>query len=130
MINYVTSKVSPDKIIVGKLILGYDWRLPYIPKESYANSLTINSVLDLAYDVGAVIDFDDESQTPYFYYNELGFAYQVQHIVWFIDARSIETLNKLIEDYALNGSGVWNIMVYNQQLWTIINANFDIIKLI
>ncbi|WMJ87354.1 LysM peptidoglycan-binding domain-containing protein [Anaerocolumna sp. MB42-C2] len=130
LINYVTSKVSPDKIIVGKLILGYDWRLPYIPKESYANSLTINSVLDLAYDVGAVIDFDDESQTPYFYYNELGFAYQVQHIVWFIDARSIETLNKLIEDYALNGSGVWNIMVYNQQLWTIINANFDIIKLI
>ena len=125
LINYVTSEVSSDKIIVGISILGYDWRLPYIPKESYANSLTIKSVLDLAYDVGAVIDFD-ESQTPYFYYNELDF----QHIVWFTDARSIEILNKLIEDYALSGSGIWNIMVYNQQLWTITNANFDIIKLI
>ncbi len=130
LIEYVISQVSPDKIIVGKPILGYDWRLPFIPNESYATSLTINSVLILANDAGAIIEFDEESQTPYFYYNEFGFTYPAQHVVWFIDARSIEVLNRLITDYLLNGSGVWNIMIYNQQLWTITNSTFDIVKLI
>ncbi|QHQ63013.1 LysM peptidoglycan-binding domain-containing protein [Anaerocolumna sedimenticola] len=128
--EYVISQVSPDKVIVGKPILGYDWRLPFIPNESYATSLTINSVLILANDAGAIIEFDEESQTPYFYYYEFGFTYPAQHVVWFIDARSIEVLNRLIIDYLLNGSGVWNIMIYNQQLWTITNSTFDIVKLI
>jgi spore germination protein len=130
IIDYAASNVSPDKIIIGNPVLGFDWKLPYISNETHASSLSINSALDLAYDVGAVIQFDEDSQTPYYYYNEFIFGYPAQHIVWFIDARSIDALNKLIIDYNLAGSGVWNIMVYYQQLWTIINANFDIVKLL
>lgn len=85
--------------------------------------------MDLAFEVGSVIQFDEDSQTPY-YYNEFIFGYPTQHIVWFIHARSIDALDNLIIDYSLAGSGVWNIMYYYQQLWTIINANFDIVKLI
>ena len=130
VIDYAASNASPEKIIIGKPVLGYDWQLPYIPNRTTASSLSLNSALDLAYDVGAVIQFDEDSQTPYYYYNEFIFGYPAQHIVWFIDARSIDALVKLIIDYSLAGSGVWNIMVYYQQLWTIINAKFDIVKLI
>lgn len=126
----VASNVPLDKIHIGKPILGYDWKLPYIPDRSSAASLSINSALNLAYEAGAIIQFDEESQTPFYYYNELFISVPSEHVVWFIDARSIDALNKLISDYDLNGNGIWNIMIYYPQLWTIIIAQFDIIKLL
>jgi spore germination protein len=128
--EYATSITSADKIAIGKPVLAYDWQLPYVPDRSYASSMSIDSALYLAYEAGAIIQFDEVSQTPYFYYNQIYFGAPVQHIVWFIDARSIDALNNLIQEYSLNGSGIWNIMIYYPQLWTAINAKFDIIKLI
>lgn len=128
LVKYAASEVPPDKIIVGKPILGYDWKLPYVPGQSYANSLTINSVLDLVNQSDITIRFDENSKTPYFYYHEQNVT--EQHVIWFIDARSIELLIDLILRNELNGSGVWSIMIYNKPLWTIMNANFDIIKLL
>lgn len=131
LIDYITtSGVPKDKIIVGNSIIAYDWKLPYIPGKSVAVSLTVNSVISLAYEVGAVIQFDDESQSPYFYYNEFAAGVPSEHIVWFIDARSINALNNLIIEYGLYGCGIWNLMIYNAQLWTVINSKFDVIKLI
>lgn len=129
LINYVTASIPPDKIIIGKPTLGYDWQLPFIPGSSSVNSLTINSALDLAYQTGAVIEFDENSQTPFYYYMQFGIGLPLQHIVWFVDVRSIDALNKLIMEYGLGGSGIWNIMIYYAPLWTIIIAEFDIIKL-
>ena len=129
IVDYVLMTVEPDKTIVGELLIGYDWELPYISGRSSANSMTLNSVLSLARDVGAIIKFDEISQTPYFIYYRYSFgAPEVQHIVWFIDARSIEVLLELISEYGLGGSGVWNIMIYYPQLWLIINSQYEIIK--
>jgi spore germination protein len=130
IIDYATSIVTEDKIVIGKPILGYDWQLPYVPNRTYAASMSIDSALSLAYETGAIIQFDENSQTPYFYYNQIYFGAPVQHIVWFIDARSINALDNVIQEYALNGSGIWNIMIYNPQLWTTINAKFDTVKFI
>ncbi len=127
--EYVSAMVPAEQILIGKPILGYDWQLPYIPGRSYATSISIDSAIDLAYGTGAVIQFDDVSQTPYFYYNQIYFGAPVQHIVWFIDARSINALDDLIVEFALNGSGIWNVMIYYPQVWTLMNARFDIIKL-
>lgn len=55
-------------------------------------------------------------------------GFPVDHIVWFIDARSIDALLGLVIDYDLKGTGIWNITVYNTQLWLIINSQFDIVK--
>ncbi|MDF2511186.1 MAG: hypothetical protein K0S04_1052 [Herbinix sp.] len=130
LIDYAATNTSLDKLSIGIQAIGYDWQLPYIPNKSSATSLSIDAVLRLADHVGTTIQFDDVSQTPYFYYNQFTFDYPFQHIVWFIDARTINAVNNLIIEYNLNGAGVWNIMIYNAQLWTIINANFDVIKLI
>ncbi len=131
IIEYAASLVPADQILIGKPLLGYDWQLPYIEGRTYANSMSIESALNLAYETGSVIQFDEDSQTPYFYYNQFNFgAPMQQHIVWFIDARSINVLDDVIQEYMLAGSGVWNVMSYYPQLWTIMNARFDIIKLI
>lgn len=128
--DYVRTNVTANNISLGYPLIAYDWALPYIPNISVANSLTINSAITLASDTGTVIQFDEISQTPYFYYTQSYVGETVEHIVWSLDARSINAFNDLIIDYDLAGSGVWNIMIYYQQMWTIIISRFDISKLI
>lgn len=125
-IEYVTSIVSPDKIIIGNSLISYDWPLPYVPGVTYANSLSINSALRLALDSGTVIQFDEPSQSPYFNYT----TNSVEHIVWTIDARSFDALVNLVREYNLEGAGIWNLMIYAAQLWLIIDSQFDSVKLL
>lgn len=129
-IDYVTTMVSPDKITLGKPTISYDWELPYVPGKTRAISITLNATLSLANDVGATIQFDETSQTPYFYYYDYIYGTPILHIVWSIDARSINALIKLVSEYGLIGTGVWNIMIYYQQLWLIINSQFEIEKVL
>lgn len=130
LVEYVTTQVPADKIMIGKPIMGFDWQLPYVPNSSSVVPLTIDTVLDTARDFDAIIQFDEETQTPYFYYDQYNIGFPFQHIVWFVDARSLDALDKLLIKYDLNGNGIWNIMIYNPQNWVIINASFDIVKLI
>lgn len=130
LVKYVTANVPNYKISIGKPVIGYDWSLPFVPYISRADSLSINSVLGMAYETNSVIQFDEQSQTPFFNYSEMTQNEEEQHIIWFIDARSLNVLIKLMMEYNLYGTGVWNVMVYNAQLWSIINSYFDIIKII
>jgi spore germination protein len=127
--DYVLTMVPPDNVILGQPMNGYDWALPYVPGKTEAHSLTPNAILSLAIDVEATIQYDEASQTPYFTY-ELGFGSPVQHIVWFINAVSIDALVKLISEYGLDGAGIWNIMIYNSQLWLLINSQYEIVKML
>lgn len=129
LIEYVSSLISPELLSVGKPLIGYDWSLPFIPNIDYATSLSLNSAIILASEYQATIHLDEESQTPYFSYARTYVGPINEHVVWFIDARSIQALNELIIDYELSGTGIWNITSSNQQLWTIVNATFYIIKL-
>jgi spore germination protein len=128
LLDYATQSVPPEKIMVGNPIFGYDWLLPYIEGRTIATSMTVNAVYELAYETGAVIQFDENSQTPFFYYNQI-IGIPVEHIVWFVDVRSIVGINEIVKEYSLGGSGIWNLMFYYPQLWTSINSQFDIIKL-
>lgn len=130
LISYAVTMIPVEKIMVGKPLLGYDWALPYIPNRSSAISISLDAVERLSYDTGSIILFDETSQTPYFYYNQLSIGLPLQHIVYFVDARSMLALNNLIDEYSLYGTGIWNVMLYNPQLWTILNSQFEIIKLI
>lgn len=128
--DYVVSVTPPDNLSVGKPLIAYDWTLPFVPDKSVAYSMSINSAITLARDSGAQIQFDEPSLTPYFYYYRSFVGATEEHIVWFIDARSIKAINDLIIEYNIIGSGIWNIMVYYQQVWSLINTQFVIMKLI
>jgi spore germination protein len=125
----ITPIISPKFIVVGVPLIGYDWELPFVSGSSYANSMSLNSTITLAYDQQATIYLDAESQTPYFNYIKSYIGSPETHIVWFIDARTINSLVDVILKYNLAGSGIWNLTSSNQQLWSIINSRLNIIKL-
>lgn len=128
-LDYAVTLVPPAKIDIGFTVLGYDWELPYIIGYSKAVLLTPNSALTLAREVGATIQFDDISQTPFFEYIDNRSGVPFRHIVRFIDARSIDAMLNLVVDYAIKGVGIWNIMDYFAQTWLVINSQYEIVKI-
>jgi spore germination protein len=128
--DYVVTETSTTNIAIGIPVLAYDWTLPFTPNKSAANVMTINSALSLASDTRSEIYFDSFSYTPYFNYTNSYVGELEEHIVWSLDARTIRALDEIIIDYDLSGSGIWNIMVYYQQMWTVINSRLEIIKLV
>lgn len=128
-IKNVINKLSPKYVSLGKPLFGCDWIIPFVTG-STANIMSLVSTLILAYEHDAKIMFDDESQTPYFEYVRFTSSkVPEQHLVWFIDARSVMALDEIIIEYDLIGTGLWNITCYNQQLFSITNATYNIIKL-
>lgn len=129
LIDYISSTVPSNKIIIGYPTIAYDWQLPYTENKN-AVSLSLSSVITLANDTGSYILYDESSQTPFFYYQQYISGFPSLHIVRFVDARTVYSLDNILTEYNLSGGGVWNIMVHNPQLWTAINSTFDTTKLL
>ncbi len=127
--DYIESITSTTNIAIGIPVIAYDWDLPFIPNKSIANAMTINSAIILASDTRSEFKFDPVSYTPFFYYTSSYVGELDQHVVWSLDARTFSALNDLITEYDLSGSGIWNIMVFYQQMWTVINSRLEIVKL-
>ncbi len=125
VVEYAITEIPNYKIFMGIPFYGYDWTLPYV-KGSRARSLGTVGALDLARQYGAEIQFDEEAQTPYFYYTDI--AVNREHVVWFENARSIKAKVDLITEFDLIGTGIWNIMRYFPEGWLIINGLYDIYK--
>jgi spore germination protein len=126
-LDYILKFIPSDKIIIGMATIGYDWELPYVPGISSVNSVSFERFIEFANNYEAEIKFDEISQTPYFNFRD---TESIEHIVWFIDARSINAILNLVSSYNLKGISIWNITIYNPQLWLIINSQFEIEKMI
>lgn len=125
LLDYIVEQVPLDKIWIEIATLGYDWKLPYIPGVSKANALTFNSVMTLAREMEAVIYYDESLLSAYFEYSDFD---NIKHIVWFKDARSINSSLQLLSGYGIKGVGIWNIMCFFHQLWLVINTQYEIDK--
>lgn len=124
-LDFILSFIPPDKVIIGIATLGYDWELPYVSGISDVNVISYNNVNNLAKAYNINIQFDELSQTPYFTYKKNQYE---DHAIWFINAKTIQGILNLVSEYHLNGISVWNITVYNPQLWLIINSQYIIEK--
>lgn len=129
-IHEVITSIPSNKILLGIPLIGYDWPQSTLPYSTMASSLSINSCVILALDTGSIIQFDEPSQTPFFTYKITLGDIQDHRIVWFTDVRIIHSLSNIILPLNLSGLGIWNIMVFNQPIWSILTAKFDIVKLI
>lgn len=129
-LDYIVPQVAPDKLVIGVPVIGYDWELPYALGVSRAFSLNILSVIDLARDAEATIQFDEISQTPFFEYSVTRGETSIQHIVWFIDARTVNEVVKLGLSFGIPGSGIWNVMTYYPQMWLVINSQYEVEKVL
>lgn len=130
-LDYIAPLTSGNIIELGTPVIGYDWELTYTSSmDSNATSLTINAAIQLASNLNIPIDFDETSQTPFFLYNQVNYyGLPARHVVWFIDARTINSILDLIMEYGLEGKAIWNIMIFYSQMWLIINSQYKIIKL-
>ena len=124
VINYAVTAIPRNKIFMGIPNYGYDWILPYKPGTA-ARALSNPGAVQLAYEVGANIQFDPVAQSPFFkYYDSSG----KQHEVWFEDARSILAKLELVNEYRLGGISYWTIGRYFPQNWLVLNSVFKVKK--
>lgn len=127
--DYIIPIIPSKKIYIEIPLLAYDWELPF-DKDSVVRCMALSSAVSLAFDVGAVIQFDKKSMTPYFKYDNGCSTDNDGHIVRFVDARTINALLQLTADKSMAGAGIWNIMIFFHQMWSVLAAQFDIIKLL
>ncbi|MBQ9458792.1 MAG: LysM peptidoglycan-binding domain-containing protein [Oscillospiraceae bacterium] len=123
VLDYAVREIEREKIFLGVPLYGYDWPLPYVRGETRAESLSPQFALELALENRAEILYDEDAQSPYFYYTDrTGRA----HAVWFEDARSIEAKLRLVAEYGLRGVGYWSLMRDMPQNWTVLHALYDV----
>jgi len=124
VIDYAVSAIPRNKILMGVPNYGYDWTLPHV-QGSRATTVSNVGAVDTAARRGAVIEYDTESQSPFFnYYDEN----KKQHEVWFEDARSIQAKLNLVDEYDLGGVSYWTIGKFFPQNWLVLNSMFNIRK--
>lgn len=127
VLDYAVTEISRSRIFLGVPNYGYDWTLPYVAGESRAMSLSNTQAVILARDRGAQISYDDTAQAPFFQYQVRDADGTVRrHEVWFQDARSVQSMLRLIPEYGLRGMSVWNIMRFFPQLYTVLNSEYQI----
>lgn len=111
VVNYALTEIPPEKILLGIPNYGYDFTLPYTPNESEATTISNTDAVKLALEKNVAIEYDENSQAPFFRYNENGKT----HEVWFEDARSIQAKLALADENELLGISIWNLMNYFPQ---------------
>ncbi|MDF2714124.1 MAG: putative glycosyl hydrolase [Paenibacillus sp.] len=127
VLDFAVSVIPPNKILMGAPLYGYNWTLPYVKGGKFAPTLSPKAAVNLARDVGAYIRYDATAQAPYFnYYDNDG----KEHVVWFEDARSMQAKFDLIKEYGLRGISYWVLGQSFPQNWVLLEANFNIKKLI
>lgn len=117
VLDYAVSVIPREKIDMGIPNYAYDWPLPYEREMTEAESIGNAEAIRRAFRYGAQIQYDEESQAPFFYYT----LDEVEHVVWFEDVRSIAAKYDLIAEYGLRGGGYWNLMREFRQNWMYVN---------
>lgn len=126
VLNYAITAIPREKIFVGIPNYGYDWTLPY-RRGTAARTLSNIGAINLARNTGAVIQYDEEAQAPFFNYYDSAAR---RHIVWFEDARSIEAKLRLANQFRVGGLSYWTIGTWFPQNWLVLNALYNIRKVL
>lgn len=125
VIEYAITEIPSAKIDMGIPNYGYDWPLPYEKGVTRARTIGNIEAVNIAVRYGAVIQYDEIAQTPYFNYID---EQQTEHEVWFEDVRSMQAKFRLISEYNLRGAGYWQIMRLFRANWLLLSDTYRIIK--
>ena len=117
VLDYAVSVIPREKLDMGIPNYAYDWPLPYERGVTQAETIGNVEAVRRAFQYGAQIQYDEQSQAPFFNYTLDG----VEHVVWFEDVRSIAAKYDLIAEYGFRGGGYWNLMREFRQNWMYVN---------
>ncbi len=132
VLDYAVTVIPREKLLLGFPNYGYDWALPYVRGETKAESIGNVEAVERALEKNTEIQYDTTAAAPFYTYFDRPrtFSDAVEHIVWFEDAKSAEALLRLVNEYTMEGAGVWNIMRYFPALWLVANSLYHIRKLL
>ena len=126
VLNYAVTVIPSEKILMGVPNYGYDWTLPYRPRTA-ARTVSNTQATELAIRRNAAIQFNTESQAPFFHYNDDA---GTRHVVWFEDARSMQAKLRLVDVYNLGGVSYWTINRFFPQNWLVLSSMYTTQKLL
>ena len=127
VIRYAASVMPSRKIMMGMPLYGYDWPLPYMPDGKWAKRISPQDAIKLAAKKGVSIRYDQQTQSPTFKYYDDN---QIEHEVWFEDARSVREKLLLVNKYDLRGVSYWVLGVPFPQNWIVVDEMYNIVKLV
>jgi len=129
VLDYAITRIDPAKINMGIPNYGYDWPLPFVRGETKATSIGNAQAVQIAWDNGANIEYDENSKAPFFYYSDLDSPESnTEHVVWFEDVRSFQEKYNLVSEYGFNGIGYWQLMRLFRPNWSLVLQTFDILS--
>ena len=120
VVEYAVTEIPAEKISLGLANYGYDWPLPFRRGQTVARTIGNVEAVELARRVGAEIQFDEQSRSPYYIYTNRG----VEHVVWFEDVRSWQAKFDLIKEFSLSGVGIWQVMSLFRAGLDLLGENF------
>lgn len=123
VLDYAVSAIPREKVNLGIPNYAYDWTLPYIRGESAAENISNVEAVRRAGQYGAVIQFDEIAQSPFYEYTTPA---GIAHVVWFEDVRSIRAKLALITEYGLMGADYWSLMKPFRANWLLLNTTYMI----
>jgi len=126
VLDYAVTAIPRQKIFMGIPNYGYEWILPYVEGRA-ATTISNTRAVEIAAREGVAIQYDQESQAPFFNYTD---DQGRKRVVWFEDARSIEAKLKLVNEYNLGGISYWTIGRYFPQNWLVLRSLYNIRKVI
>lgn len=124
VLDYATSVINSEKILMGMALYGYDWPIPW-QKGERASGISNNTAQNLAITEQSSIRFDIPSASPMFLYR----SGDQEHEVWFEDALSALIKFELVYEYQLRGISYWVLGNEFPQNWYLLPEVFDIKKL-
>jgi len=125
VVEYAVTEIPVKKIDLGIPNYGYDWALPFQQGVSRARNIGNIQAVQIAIANGAVIQFDQVAQAPFFTYTT---AQGIEHEVWFEDVRSLQAKFNLIKEFGLRGAGYWQIMRLLRANWLLLSDQFTITR--
>ena len=125
VLEYATTAIAPEKILMGMPNYGYDWTLPYVQGRA-ARAVSFAHAVELAEEHNAQILFDQQAQAPYFFYEDDG----VRHVVLFDDRQSLRARYGLVNEFDLGGVSFWTINRFSPVSYGVLSAMFQIRKVI
>lgn len=125
VIQYALTEMPNSKVVMGMPLYGYDWTLPFVKGGAWAKTLSPQAAVQLAAKYRVAIQFDEPSQSPFFHYRD---EQGKEHVVWFEDARSVQSKFDLVKELNLRGVSYWVLGNPFPQNWLVLADNFRIQK--
>ncbi len=125
VISYAVTEIESSKILMGMPNYSYDWTLPYTQGRP-AEILSINKAVTRASDTGSEIQYNKNSEAPFYEYTQNG----AEHIVWFENALSTAARLNIVNDFNLGGVSYWTVNQFYAQNWRVLENMFNIRKVL